>query len=123
MRINFKKHVENICRVAKFELPALQRIRTYLNTGKAKSLANAFIISQFYYAYMFSTKTLISKVQKIHHCRLYLKHMRNHLKIYLLNDISIHQKHLKILATEIFKSVHNLDPQFMLNYFSFKPIP
>ena len=38
-------------------------------------------------------------------------------------DISIHQKHLHFLATEIYKSVNNLNPQFMWNYFNFSTLP
>ena len=41
----------------------------HLKTGKTKSLANTFI-SKFYYASMFTGKTLILKVQKIHHSTL-----------------------------------------------------
>ena len=60
-------HIEYICRMAKHKLRALQRIRNYLSTEKARLLATAFINSQFYYAplsWMFADKTLISKVQK-----------------------------------------------------------
>ena len=68
-QLTFKTHIEYICRMAKYKLRALQRIRNYLSTEKARLLATAFINSQFYYApliWMFAGKTLISKVQKIH---------------------------------------------------------
>ena len=67
-QLTFKTHIEHICRMAKYKLRALQRIRNYLSTEKARLLATAFINSQFYYApliWMFADKTLISKVQKI----------------------------------------------------------
>ena len=35
--------------------------------------------------------------------------------IILNRDISIHQKHLHFLAMEVYKSVNNLNPQFMWN--------
>ena len=68
--------------MAKYKLRALQRIRNYLNTEKARLLATAFINSQFYHApliWMFAGKTRISKVQKIHkgHCKWFTIHMRN----------------------------------------------
>ena len=47
---------------AKYKLRALQRIRNYLSTEKARLLATAFINSQFYYTpliWMFAGKTLI----------------------------------------------------------------
>ena len=48
--------------MAKCKLCALQRIRNYLSTEKARLLATAFIKSQFYYTpliWMFAGKTLI----------------------------------------------------------------
>ena len=103
--------------MTKYKLHTLQRIRNYLSTEKARLLATAFINGQFYYGpliWMFAGKTLISKVQKI-----YLRTMQmvyntyeksyNELLI-LKRDISIHQKHLHCLATEIYQSFNNLNP-------------
>ena len=42
-KLRFKTHIENICRRAKYRLHALQRMRKYLSTDKAKTLCNAFI--------------------------------------------------------------------------------
>ena len=39
---NFKKHMENICQVAKYGLLAFQRVRKYLNAEKAKVLVIRF---------------------------------------------------------------------------------
>ena len=39
------------------------------------------------------------------------------------NDISIHQKHLKHLAIEVYKSLTNLNPEFMWPLFKNKSIP
>ena len=33
------------------------------------------------------------------------------------NYVSIHQRHLRFLVTEVFKSVNNLNPHFMRDYF------
>ena len=38
-------------------------------------------------------------------------------------DITIHQKHLHFLATDVYKSVNNLNPEFMWNYFNFSALP
>ena len=37
-KLSFKIYIENICRKAKYKLHALQRIRKYLSTEKAKAL-------------------------------------------------------------------------------------
>ena len=39
------------------------------------------------------------------------------------NDLSIHQRHLRYLAIEVFKSIMHLNPQFMWSYFEEKPMP
>ena len=46
------------------------------------------------------------------------------LKVLILNrDISVHQKHLHSLSTEVYKSVNNLNPQFKWNYFNTSTLP
>ena len=68
--LKFKKHINELCGKASYNLYVLQRIRRYLSVDKAKLLANAFTDSQFNYApliWMFAGKTLINKICKIHH--------------------------------------------------------
>ena len=38
------------------------------------------------------------------------------------NEVSIHQKQLRILATEVFKSLADINPDFMKSYFTIKEI-
>ena len=128
-QLTFKTHTEYIWRMAKYKLRALQRIRNYLSTEKARLLTTAFINSQFYYApliWMFACKSLISKVRKIHFKALqvvYNGYEKSYNELFILNrDISIYQKHLHFLATEVFKSVINLIPQFMWTYFNFSTL-
>ena len=40
----------------------------------------------------------------------------------LNNEVSIHQKQLNILATEVFKSLADLNPDFMKSHFTIKEI-
>ena len=39
------------------------------------------------------------------------------------NEVSIHQKQLRTLATEAFKNLANLNPNFMKSYFTIKKLP
>ena len=39
------------------------------------------------------------------------------------NEVSIHQKQLRTLATEIYKSLTDVNPDFMKSYFPIKEIP
>ena len=49
-QLNFKKHIEELCKKASYKLHTLRRIRGYLTVEKTRLLANAFIDSQFNYA-------------------------------------------------------------------------
>ena len=112
--LTFKKHIDNLVRKAQYKLHALRRIRKFLTIEKAKILGNAFIDSQFNYApliWMFCRKTLYSKIEKIHHRTLKVVYGIDGSYNNLLlrsNSVSIHQRHLRFLVTEIFKSIQNL---------------
>ena len=112
-RLNFNCHVENICKTASYKLFALQRIRKYISTEQAKTLAFAFINRN-------QDRKL--KIENIHKRRVVF---REYDKSYedLLTDhnlTTIHRTHLQYLATEVFKSVHKLNPEFMTEFFSEK---
>ena len=47
--INFKRHIQNICRKANNKTKALLRIRKFLNLEQAQVLAEAYISSNFRY--------------------------------------------------------------------------
>ena len=75
---------------------------------------------------MFCRKTLYSKIEKPHHKTLQLIHQSNEESCDLLsrsNSISIHQRHLRFLMTEIYKSIAHLNPEFMWPYFTHKDVP
>ena len=124
----FNEYIDNLCRAANYKLHALRRIRKYLSLEKAKLLYNAFINSQFNYAplvWMFYRKKQYLKIQKIHHKALKVVYNSNKNYDELLrnnNEVSIHQSHLRALICVIFKSLNNLNPEFMWPYFVFKNI-
>ena len=104
--------------------------QSYLTLEQTKLLANSFVNIQFGYApliCMFASKNSMLKVNKIHRRTLrvvyddynstYEELLASH------NDISIHQKHLKHLAIEVYKSLTNLNPEFMWPFFKNKPFP
>ena len=108
-KLSFKRHIKNICRRGKYKLHALQRIRKYLSTDDAKTLCNAFINTQFYYApliWMSAGKLLISRVQKKSIFRRYkwfITHMTQLMMNFLSinSDVSIHQRHLSLLLKSL----------------------
>ena len=103
--LKFKKHINELCRKASHKLHALQRIRRYLSVDKTRLLANAFIDSQFNHAsliLMFARKTIINKIGKIHYRTLQVVYddfdKSYHLLLELNNDLSIHQRHLRLFS-------------------------
>ena len=99
-----------------------------ISLEKAKLLCNAFTNSQFNYAplvWMFCRKKQYIKIQKNHHKALKVVYNSNKNYDELLranNEFSIHQRHLRALICEVFKSLNNLNPEFKWSYFVFKNI-
>ena len=127
--LNFSKRIDKLCRNAQYKLHALRRIRKYLSLEKAKMLGNAFIDSQFNYApliWMFCRKGLNLKMQKIHHKTLKVIYQYNNTYKELLElseTVSIHQRHLRFLVAEVYKSISYLNPKFMCSFITHKEIP
>ena len=114
--LTFKKHISELCRRASYKLHTLRRIRKYFTVEKTKLLANVFINSQFNYAPLIWMSS-INKILKIHKRTFQIVYdvidesYENLLK--RSDDISIHQKHLRYLAIEVYKSLTMLNPGFM----------
>ena len=103
-RLTFKDHVDLLCSTASYKLHALRMIKKYLyhSQKKTKPLYNAFINSQFNYA--FNNKISFVKVIIYNSC----------------NKVSIDQKHLRALATEIYETLSDINPDLMKPYFKIK---
>lgn len=90
---------------------------------KAKILGNVFIDSQFnYLIWTFCRNTFYSKIEKNHHRTLQVIYTIDNSKSNLLlrNDsVSIHQRDL---ATEMFKSLPLIYPEFMWSFFKQKKV-
>ena len=116
--LTFKKYIDNLVRKAQYKRHALRRIRKFLTIEKAKILGNAFVDSQVNNApliWMFCRETLYSKIEKTHHMTLkVVSGVDDSYNNLLLssNSVSIHQRHLRFLVTEVLKaylkSIQNL---------------
>ena len=75
---------------------------------------------------MFYHKATYLKMQKIHHKSLkviYQSDAYYHDLLQLSNSVSLHQRHLQFLLTEIYESTGSLNPQFMWSYFRYRKVP
>ena len=77
--------------------------------------------------WMFASKMAINKICKLHHRTLkviYNEYDKSYEELLEMNkSVSIRQRHLQFLATEVYKSLMHLNPGFTWSYFSEKPLP
>ena len=65
---------------------------------------------------MFCRKTLYHKIEKIHHgtLKVIYKSEESYENLLLENSsVSVHQRYLRFLVSEIYKSVTQINPEFM----------
>ena len=125
-RLNFDYHVSQLCKKASKKLHALARIFKYVETSKRRILVNAFI-SQFSYCpliWMFHSRKMEHSTNRIHEralCLIYPSDSKLTFKELLNKNktVSIYQKNLQVLATEIFKAKLNISPEISKELFSF----
>ena len=102
----------------------LHEILHYRDLNKRKrNLKKASITTQFSYClliWMFHCRNLNNKINWIHERALRLVY-HNNLSfsqfLNLDNSITVHQKHLQILGTEIYKVKNRIAPEIMKRYF------
>ena len=114
----------HLCKKASQKLHALARTAHYMDFEKWRTLMNAFVISQFNYCpliWMFHNRALNNRINKIHERALRLVYQNKNLSfselLELDNAVTIHQRNLQVLVTEIFKVKNNLSPEIMKQVF------
>ena len=123
-KLTFKSHVETLCKKAAQKLHALARIANYMETEQLASLMNAFIVSHFSYCplvWMFHDRNINKKVNKIQERALRIVYKDNHSDFETLlvnqNSASAHQRSLRLLLSEIYKTKSGNAPSFMKEIF------
>ena len=116
-KLSFKNHAFFLCEKAiSQKLHALAKVINFMDLAERMSLMKAFITSQLNYCpliWMFHK--LNNRINKIHKRALKLVYKDNKLSfndlLELDNSVTIHQRNLQILATEIFKVKNSLAPE------------
>ena len=129
-KLSFENHVLSLCKEASQKLHALTRIVSYMNLFKRKALMRTFVISQFNYSslvWMFGSRKLNDRIISIHERALrvaYQDYKSTFLELLQKdNSVTIHQRNLKALVTEIFKGKNHLSPEIMKEVFELKAPP
>ena len=98
-----------------------------MDLAQRRLIINAFIFPQFGYCplvWMFHSKKLNNHINNIHELvlRIFYRDYESTFQQLLKQNksVSIHQRNLQILATEIFKTKNGLNPVIMEDVFNFK---
>ena len=119
--LDFDYHVNQLCKKASKKLRALARIAKYIDINKRRILMKAFVFLQFSYCpliWMFHSRKMEHRINSIHKRALKLVYQDSPdltFQELLAKDksVSVHQKKLQLLATEIFKSKTGVSTELM----------
>ena len=108
--------------MANLKLHALNRISRFLSPEQHVLIINAYIKSLFNYCrlvWMFCYRRIMHKMNKIYErlLRLLLKNYKDDFQDLLRfsGDISIHQRCINCLLTEVYKYIHGLSHEIIMN--------
>ena len=123
-------HISEICKKASRKVCVLATVTSGMGLSKKRSLMNAFFSSQFNYRrliWMCHSRENNNKINRLHerYLRIIYNDKRSSFNALLEKDgsVSIHERNIKILATEIFKISKNLAPPQMHEIFKLKDQP
>ena len=130
-RLRFDQHISNLSSKAAMHLNALGRLQKYMGKPEKVAVVNSFIYANFNYCPLvhkhFSTCESIRKIEKIHkRClRIALDDYDSDYDVLLRKSGKVTKeiKRLRVLAIEIFKTVNNLNPNYMKDIFTSKLHP
>ena len=126
--LNFKQHIENICKKANRKLTALIRISRWQSLENRRRIMKAFIESQFAYnplTCMFHDRRENHKINRLHEraLRNVYKDDISSFDELLIKDKSfrIHHRNIQSLAIELYKAKHEISPLIIRNIFTARP--
>lgn len=128
-KLKFDQHISILCRRASSQINALKRISKHLNKHSRMLIYKSFIYSNFNYCpltWLFCGKKNTVKLEKLQERALRFV-FNDHQSSYeaLLsrgNFLSLAMHRLKLLAIEVYKCVHKLNPEYMNNLFQLRNI-
>ena len=125
-KFDFDEHVTLLCRKASQKINAHARVEHYVNLAQGRLIMNAFNFSQFGYCpllWMFHSRKLSNRINFINESalRIVFRDYESTSQQLLKENksVSIYQRKLQILATEIFKTKNGLNRVIMKDVFKF----
>ena len=122
--LTFNKHIANLCKKAASQLNVLKRLSRSMGHTERKLIMQAFILSNFNYCALiwhFCSESKNAKIEKIQERALRLV-LDDHVSDYptpLGKSATdpLKTKRIKTLATEIYKTIHSINPNYMKEIF------
>ena len=115
-KINFKSHINELCKKASHKIGALCRLSSYLNNSQKKVISNSIIKAQFKYGplvWMFCSRISKNMINKLHErsIRIIWNELleKNELSENN-NDICNRHRNIQTLLIEVFKMKNELAP-------------
>ena len=119
--------MSEICKKTRRKVCALARVTSSMSLSKKRTVINAFFNSQFNYClliWMCHSSENSNKINRLHErcLRIISNDKRSSFNALLEKDdsVSIHERNIKILVTEMFKVSKNLAPPHMYEIFKLK---
>ena len=126
-KLTFDDHISEFCKKASRKIHALARVTPYINIAKKRILMNAFFKSQFSYCplvWMSHSRANNSKINRLHErcLRKIYSDKQSSFEELLEQDgsVSIHQRNLQVLTTEMYKVRKGLSPAIITELFEHK---
>ena len=127
--LNFKEHIESLCKKASQKINALSRLTSSMNFEQRRLKMNSFAICHFSYCsvvWMFHCQKLNASIYRFHETtlRVIYTDFDSLFQELIRRDSSttLHQQNLQNLMTEIFKVKTRIAPELMKGVFEFTDV-
>ena len=126
-KLSFDEHVSLLCKKATQKLHALARVARYMKLPQRRMIMKAFVNSQFGYCplvWMSHSRQLNNRINKIQErtLRIVYEDSTSTFEDLLNKDgsVTIHDRNIQLLATELFKVINGSSPEIMKDIFPLK---
>ena len=123
-KLSFEPHFSLVCKKISQKIHALAKVSKFISKKKLRFIVKAFILSQFSYyplVWMCHSRTLDNKINKLHERALRLvyddKQSTCEELLNINKSITIQNRNLQVLATELYKVHYGLAPELMNDIF------
>ena len=126
-KLNFDTHISNLCKKAATQLNVLKRLRSFIGFEQKKVLVQSFVYSNFNYCplvWYFSSMKSLQKIEKLQEraLRFLYNDRKSSYKDLLQKSgrCTMQVSRQRTLCIEIYKTMNNLNPPFMQNFFKLR---